>query len=152
MITTNLHDLDRVAQHCNQMRREILFFSGLGETTLDEVSTELSVDYEIWCCDYKGPDLADAFMGFSEMLRGLSFSFDGDDESTFKGLTSAQYYFAWAYGQVQFAIGVITGRSTLDGVFRDGSIGPAVVSAIGAAKALIHAKHLYGADAESCIV
>lgn len=151
-MATTLHDLTRVVQQCEQMRRDVLFFSGLSEKALVDVWVELSVDYEVWCCDYKGPDLADAFMGFSEMLRGLRFSWDGEDESSLKGLTSAQYYFGLAYGQVVYAIGVLTGRPTLDGVICDGSIGSAAVSAICAAKALTHAKHLLLADAGACVV
>lgn len=138
---TALPDLPRLLEHCNGMRRDILVYSGLGEEALRDASTELAVDYEIWCSEYQGPDLADCFMGFGAMLRAWSFPWPDKDESSLNGFTIAQCYFGLAFSEIEYAIGIITGHSTTDGVICYGSMDDAAVAAIGAAKALTHAKH-----------
>lgn len=55
-------------RRCQDIHHEIKFIGGLSEHKVTETATELDENYEVGCTDDKGPDLADAFIGFSQML------------------------------------------------------------------------------------
>jgi len=42
---------------------------GVTAPELEDMATELQVDYELFCADYQGPYLPDPHVGFAEMMR-----------------------------------------------------------------------------------
>lgn len=147
---TEKHELavfPRFLQQCQGIRREIIVISGLSEYVLTEAATELDTDYAVWCMDYRGPDLADAFMGFSQMLRDWSYPWPDEVESSLNGLSLAQYHFAFAFGEIEIAMGIVTGGLTFDSeISLNDSMDQAAISAICATKVLAHAKHLLSSN------
>ena len=134
-------------RQCQGIRREIILIGGLSEHKLIEAATELDADYEVWCTDYKGPELADVFMGFNQMLCGWSFLWLDDDESNLSGLSLAQYYFAFAFSAIEIALGIVTGSVTFESeISSNDSMDHAAISAVCATKALAHAKHLLASN------
>lgn len=139
-----MHDLHA---RCLRIRQAIVTVSDVQEDVLRDASTELEADYEVWCSDYKGPDLADSVEGFGEMLREWHSPWPYIEESSLNGLTIAQFYFSWAYGEINDGIDILAtrplrARTTESGACFFGSVDDAAVSAINAVKALMHAKHL----------
>jgi hypothetical protein len=133
----------RFLRQCQAIRREIIVISGLSEHRLTEAATELDADYEVWFMDYQGPELADVFMGFNQMLCNWSYPWPDEVESSLNGLSPAQYYFAFAFSGVEIALGIVTGNMTFDSeISINDSMELAAISAICATKALAHAKHL----------
>jgi len=142
--------MPKLQESCFQIRREILSLSGLDEATLDEVSTELGVDYDMWCADYRGRDLADSFMGFCEMLRDWHCPWPYQNDSGLNGLTLAQFFFAWAYGNIECACWTLreqAGNSSAKGF---ATTYDAACSVISANNALMRAKHILGSP-ENCL-
>jgi hypothetical protein len=134
-------------RQCQAIRREIIVISGLSEHRLTEAATELDADYEVWCMDYQGPDLADVFMGFNQMLRDWSYPWPDESESGLNGLSPAQYYFAFAFSGIEIALGIVTGSLTFDAeISTNDSMDQAATSAFCATKALAHAKHLLASN------
>jgi len=136
---------------CVQLRSDIILFSGLNEEALCEASTELSVDLEVWFATCNGPELDDPFGCFCDMLCTLPLSWSGDDESSLKGLSIAQYLFALAYGQTEFVIETVDGLRSTNGAICQFALEDAAFVADHALKALAHAKRLTLAPANSLL-
>ena len=126
----------------NDTRSMILALSGLTAVQLEDTATELQVDYEVFLGDYKGRYLADAYLGFTEMLRSWSTPLEKVDFSTLNDLTIAQVYFAWAWQQNNAANYCCSGQAVDEGWTETDAIGCGVVAAVSAAKSLCHAKAL----------
>lgn len=122
-------------------RSMILALSGLTAAQLDEAATELQIDYEVFLAEYKGPYLADAYIGFTEMLRQWS-PWERVDFSTLNDLTVAQAYLAWAWEQNGDANYCCSGKAADNGWSPADAIDCGIVSAVSAAKSLCHAKAL----------
>jgi len=142
--------MPKLHERCFQIRQEILSLSGLDDVTLDEVSTELGVDYDMWCADYRGRDLADSFMGFGEMLRDWPSPWPYSKGSCLNGLTLSQFFFAWAYGSIKDAFWLLREQAGDAGANDFASVDDAACSIISATKALTRAKHLL-ASPEDCL-
>ena len=126
---------------CTNALKEVRQFSGIREDVLEQASGELQTAYEIWCMDYKGPDLEDPFAGFQEMLKEWEAPWEPYD-SSLDGLTLAQYYYLWAYGDAKSILGILGGWQMI-GFGPDFSrVDYSARHAISATKALMHAKHL----------
>ena len=118
----------------------ILALSGLTAVQLEDTATELQVDYEVFLGDYKGRYLADAYLGFTEMLRSWSTPLEKLDFSTLNDLTIAQVYFAWVWQQNNAANYCCSGQAVDEGWTRRMQ-SAAVVAAVGG-EVLCHAKAL----------
>ena len=142
-MTTSTTQLPRLHARCTELRREIVMLSGLTEAALDDASTEISTNYEIWCAGYKGPDLADPVMGFCEMLHQWPAPWPYNDESSLNGLTLAQFFLVQAYSDIEFSLAILGKRQTRSGLSCTGFVDDdAACSAVYAAKELTHAKGL----------
>lgn len=126
-------------------RLEILALTGLTEDVLEDSATELSVDYEVFCMDYRGPDLGNPFRGFQEMLRQWGAPWPEVDESSLNALTLPQYFLAWAWRENDSAKYCLDGKAL---AFKEGGWTPTsalscgVIAATTAQKAIAHAKLL----------
>jgi hypothetical protein len=129
---------------CSRIREEIRVLCGLNDSLLEEASTELGVDYDLWCADYAGPELADPFMGFCEMLRDPPCPWASIEESSLNGLTLAQFHLAWAFGCTECASWILDSSSP--GVPGDLSNDDAACLVNSATRALMHAKSLLGSS------
>ena len=126
----------------NDTRSMIMVLSGLSETALNDAATELSVDYELFLSDYRGPDPVDGYVGFAEMLRKWPIPWPTLDMSTLNGLTLAQFYFIWAWEENNVARFCLDGEAVANGWEPEEAMDAGVVAAVSAAKALVHAKFL----------
>jgi hypothetical protein len=147
LLRPNSRDRPKLYENCCQIRREIITLIGLDEASLADVSLELGVDYELWCADYIGHDLADPFMGFCEMLRHWPSPWPFLNGSSLNGLTLAQFFLAWAFGSIECACSLLDNQVSFNG---GEPLEEAGCAAISATKALMRAKHLLGSP-ENCL-
>ncbi len=138
-------------KQCINMRRDVLSVGGMSEAHLKDADLELSETYASWCYDYKGPDLADSYMGFCEMIRTEPLPWSYYEESSLNGLRLSQFHLVWAYSHIESALTSLGKRQeNRDDLHARERADSAAVNAVIAAKALTHAKALVGAR-EDCL-
>jgi hypothetical protein len=130
----------------NDTRSMITVLSGLTRPALDDAATELKVDYELFCADYRGPYLVDAYVGFAEMLRQWSVPWPAMEGSALNGLTAAQFSLIWAWEQNNTATYCLGGEAVANGWEPGDAMNCGVIAAVSAAKSLFHAKSLLASD------
>jgi hypothetical protein len=109
------------------------------------MATELQVDYELFCADYRGPYLPDAHVGFAEMMRHwpTPWAVEG---SCLNGFPLSQFFLAWAWNQNEIAKHLLDGEAVARGWTAADAVRYGVVAAISAAKSLAHARLLMATD------
>jgi len=136
--------------HAETLRQEIVMLSGLTADTMDEISSEIGLHYEMFLYEYRGPELADPFVHICQMLTDWPTPWSYLAESDLNGLTLAQFYLAWAYhenGMLLFKPDICLKTSA---AYTPMSADGAAFTAISATKAVMRAKQLMG-TAQNCI-
>jgi hypothetical protein len=125
----------------NSTRSMIFVLSGVTAPDLEDMATELQADYELFICDYRGPYLPDAHVGFAEMMRHwpTPWAVEG---SCLNDLPLPQFFLAWAWNQNEIARYLLDGESITSGWAPRDAVKCGVVAAISAAKSLSHARLL----------
>jgi hypothetical protein len=130
---------------CTRIQNEIVELSGLTPDALTEACEELEERRCDWLSAYKGPTLDDQVEEYRQMLDELKSPWPYSDDSCINGLTHAQYYFVWAYGDIEVAHLSLTQRSRKDrsatSMIDDDC---AACYAVLATKSLALAKHVAG--------
>jgi hypothetical protein len=126
----------------NDTASMITVLSGLTQPTLDDAGTELHVDYEMFCADYRGPYLVDAYVGFAQMLRQWPSPWPTMGLSSLNGLTVAQFFLIWAWEENNTAKYCLGGEAVASGWEPEYAMNCGVIAAVSAAKSLFHAKFL----------
>ena len=140
--TRNTRTVARYEHIYNDTKSMITALSGLTTGGLADAAIELQVDYEVFCADYRGPYLVDAYIGFAEMLRQWPMPWPPMEGSALNGLTAAQFFFAWAWEQNTAAGYCLGGKAVASGWAPDDAVECGIVAAVSAAKCLFHAKSL----------
>ena len=122
-------------------RAMILALGGMTIIQVDEMATELQVDYELFCADNTGSRFPDAYVGFSQMMRHWPAPWQIDD-SSLNGLTLPQFLLVWAFNLNQIAKYFLDGQALAHDWTKDDAIQHGLIAAIGAAKSLAHAARL----------
>lgn len=130
-------NMAKLYQQNLQIYHEAVFFSGMTADALSDAAFELGADYEFWCQDYNGPDLADHFSGIEAMLREWSFPWPQLEGSSLNELSPAQFYLALAFESVRCSLSILAAHQE-GGCTTD----DAACESVTAAKALAHAKYL----------
>ncbi len=120
----------------------IMLISGLTKSALDDAATELSVDYEIFVANYRGPYLSDAYIGFAAMLRQWPLPWPEIEDGALNDLTPAQFYLLWAWEQNNAAMFCLGGDAVATGWEPEEALDCGIVAAVSAAKALVRGTFL----------
>jgi hypothetical protein len=124
-----------VARACPAVDRTVS--ADIGQ--LEDMATELQVDYELFCADYQGSYLPDPHVGFAEMMRywPTPWAVEG---SRLNDLP--QVLLCMGANQNEMAKHFLGGEAVAQGWKQADAISCGVLAAISAAKSLAHARLL----------